>query len=125
MGHTKTDCGKSLILEREKELGGILNQCIHNGFGLHTFREELTGSEYAWRYITQLQGTSIEIMTDVMVLDIAAEDHEAETVHVPVAQSASRETGPVVYENMETEAPPAGDVRSKQIGAFPKKLFFP
>ena len=39
-----------LILERDKELGGILNQCIHNGFGLHTFQEELTGPEYAGRY---------------------------------------------------------------------------
>ena len=38
-----------LILERDKELGGILNQCIHNGFGLHTFQEELTGPEYAKR----------------------------------------------------------------------------
>ena len=40
-----------LILERDRELGGILNQCIHNGFGLHTFQEELTGPEYAARYI--------------------------------------------------------------------------
>ena len=43
-----------LILERDKELGGILNQCIHNGFGLHTFQEELTGPEYAGRFITQV-----------------------------------------------------------------------
>ena len=41
--------GSILILERDKELGGILNQCIHNGFGLHTFNEELTGPEYALR----------------------------------------------------------------------------
>ena len=40
-----------LILERDSQLGGILNQCIHNGFGLHTFKEELTGPEYAARYI--------------------------------------------------------------------------
>ena len=40
-----------LIIERDNELGGILNQCIHNGFGLHTFKEELTGPEYAGRYI--------------------------------------------------------------------------
>ena len=44
-----------LILERDEVLGGILNQCIHNGFGLHTFKEELTGPEYAWRYIEQIQ----------------------------------------------------------------------
>ena len=42
-----------LILERDNKLGGILNQCIHNGFGLHTFREELTGPEYADRFIRQ------------------------------------------------------------------------
>ena len=44
-----------LILERDRELGGILNQCIHNGFGLHTFKEELTGPEYAGRFIKQAE----------------------------------------------------------------------
>jgi thioredoxin reductase len=44
-----------LILERDKELGGILNQCIHNGFGLHTFKEELTGPEYAARFTEQVE----------------------------------------------------------------------
>ena len=44
-----------LILERDKELGGILNQCVHNGFGLHTFKEELTGPEYAHRFIEQVK----------------------------------------------------------------------
>ena len=44
-----------LILERDKELGGILNQCIHNGFGLHTFKEELTGPEYAVRYMDMVE----------------------------------------------------------------------
>ena len=44
-----------LILERDQELGGILNQCIHNGFGLHYFKEELTGPEYAGRFIELLQ----------------------------------------------------------------------
>ena len=43
-----------VILERDKELGGILNQCIHNGFGLHTFQEELTGPEYAERFMKQV-----------------------------------------------------------------------
>lgn len=47
---------KILILERDRELGGILNQCIHNGFGLHTFKEELTGPEYALRYIKKSTG---------------------------------------------------------------------
>lgn len=46
-----------LIIERDRELGGILNQCIHNGFGLHTFKEELTGPEYASRFIAQVGGT--------------------------------------------------------------------
>ena len=46
----KEGAGRVLILERDKELGGILNQCIHNGFGLHHFKEELTGPEYAGRF---------------------------------------------------------------------------
>lgn len=48
-----------LILERDNELGGILNQCIHNGFGLHTFKEELTGPEYAARFVTQVRELGI------------------------------------------------------------------
>ena len=60
-----------LILERAHELGGILNQCIHNGFGLHTFNEELTGPEYAERFEKQLEGLNIKCMLDTMVLDIA------------------------------------------------------
>lgn len=61
-----------LMLERDKELGGILNQCIHNGFGLHTFKEELTGPEYAARYIAQVQERSIEVKLNTMVMDISA-----------------------------------------------------
>lgn len=61
---------KILIIERDKELGGILNQCIHNGFGLHTFKEELTGPEYAGRFINMVEGTNIEVMLDTMVLEI-------------------------------------------------------
>ncbi|MGL5647670.1 MAG: NAD(P)/FAD-dependent oxidoreductase [Clostridium sp.] len=59
-----------LIIERDIELGGILNQCIHNGFGLHTFREELTGPEYAERFINLVNNTDIEVMLDTMVLEI-------------------------------------------------------
>lgn len=59
-----------LILERDKVLGGILNQCIHNGFGLHYFKEELTGPEYAGRFIDMLEGTGIEVKLDTMVLHI-------------------------------------------------------
>ena len=60
-----------LILERDSELGGILNQCIHNGFGLHTFKEELTGPEYAERYAEQVEAMEIPVETDTMVLDIS------------------------------------------------------
>lgn len=59
-----------LIVERDKELGGILNQCIHNGFGLHYFKEELTGPEYAGRFIEKLAGSGIQVQLDTMVLDI-------------------------------------------------------
>ena len=60
-----------LILERDKELGGILNQCIHNGFGLHTFQEELTGPEYAQRFINQVEAREIEYLLNTMVMDIS------------------------------------------------------
>ena len=50
-----------LILERDNELGGILNQCIHNGFGLHRFGEQLTGPEYAGRYIEMLRSTGVRV----------------------------------------------------------------
>lgn len=62
-----------LILERDKELGGILNQCIHNGFGLHTFKEELTGPEYAGRFIDQAKELDIEYKLNTMVMDIRAD----------------------------------------------------
>ena len=61
---------KILLIERDKELGGILNQCIHNGFGLHTFKEELTGPEYAERFINMVKNTNIEVKLDTMVLEI-------------------------------------------------------
>ena len=60
-----------LILERGHELGGILNQCIHNGFGLHTFKEELTGPEYAGRFIEQVKALGIPYKLNTMVLDLA------------------------------------------------------
>ncbi|MFT8348059.1 NAD(P)/FAD-dependent oxidoreductase [Clostridium saccharoperbutylacetonicum] len=62
---------KILILERDNELGGILNQCIHNGFGLHTFKEELTGPEYASRFIDMVKDTDIEVKLNTMVLEIS------------------------------------------------------
>ncbi len=63
-----------LILERDDTLGGILNQCIHNGFGLHRFKEELTGPEYAARYEDFLASTSVEVRSRTMAIDLTA-DH--------------------------------------------------
>lgn len=62
-----------VILERDTALGGILNQCIHNGFGLHTFHEELTGPEYAGRFAEKVRGLEIEVRLDTMVLEISGE----------------------------------------------------
>ena len=75
-----------LIIERDKELGGILNQCIHNGFGLHRFKEELTGPEYAARFIEMLRDTDIEVLTDTMVLEI----NKDKEVHVISSQDGYR-----------------------------------
>ena len=61
-----------LILERDRELGGILNQCIHNGFGLHTFKEELTGPEYAERFIGQVKELNVEYKLHTMVMNISS-----------------------------------------------------
>ena len=60
-----------LIIERDKELGGILNQCIHAGFGLHTFGQELTGPEYAGRFISRVQQLHIPYLLRTMVLDLS------------------------------------------------------
>lgn len=60
-----------LILEREAELGGILNQCIHNGFGLHTFKEELTGPEYAARYVEEVKKRNIEYRLNATVINVS------------------------------------------------------
>ena len=70
LGARKYGIQDILIVERDKELGGILNQCIHNGFGLHTFKEELTGPEYAGRYIDQVKEAAIPYVTDTMVISI-------------------------------------------------------
>ena len=66
-------CRSICIVERDRELGGILNQCIHNGFGLHYFKEELTGPEYAGRFIEMLHQTGVDVRLDAMVLDITAD----------------------------------------------------
>ena len=66
------ECGvkKIIILERAASLGGILEQCIHTGFGLHYFGEELSGPEYAYRFIEQVEKTDIEVKVNTMVLEI-------------------------------------------------------
>gem|GEM_PF-4744469 len=67
----KNGIEKILLLERDRELGGILQQCIHNGFGLHIFKKELTGPEYAENFINELRCLNIEYMLDTMVLDVS------------------------------------------------------
>ena len=81
-----------LILERDRELGGILNQCIHNGFGLHTFGEELTGPEYAARFIAQAMDRRIEYMLNTMVVDISA-FHTGEPLPVKKVTAINSEDG--------------------------------
>lgn len=78
---------KILLLERDTELGGILNQCIHNGFGLHYFGEELTGPEYAGRFVERLSKTGVEVYTNTMVLDL----REDKTVCFTGPQTGYRE----------------------------------
>lgn len=70
------ECGveKIIILERAETLGGILEQCIHTGFGLHYFGEELSGPEYAGKFISQVNETDIVVKTDTMVLDVSKEN---------------------------------------------------
>jgi len=84
-----------LILERDKELGGILNQCIHNGFGVHSFKEELTGPEYAGRYIEMLNSTKVDHKLDTMVLSIT---NSGDVKHV---EAINTEEG---YLSLETKA---------------------
>lgn len=60
-----------LLLERNDDLGGILNQCIHNGFGLHHFKQELTGPEYAGRFIRQIEGSGVRVLCGAMALELA------------------------------------------------------
>lgn len=66
-------CRSICIVERDRHLGGILNQCIHNGFGLHYFKEELTGPEYAGRFIDMLRQTRVDVRLDAMVLQVTPE----------------------------------------------------
>ncbi len=67
-----------LVLERDRKLGGILQQCIHNGFGLHRFGEELTGPEYAQRFLDRVETAGIAVQTEAMVLSLGADGRRIE-----------------------------------------------
>ena len=85
------------MVERDKELGGILNQCIHNGFGLHRFQEELTGPEYAGRFLEMLRATGVQVQLDTMALQLVPGQAGApHTVHCVSAQHG--------YQALETAA---------------------
>jgi len=71
LGARKSGAGDILIIDREVEAGGILNQCIHSGFGLHYFKEELTGPEYAERFIQNIRSDNVDLLTDSYVIDIS------------------------------------------------------
>ena len=83
-----------LVVERDREPGGILNQCIHSGFGLHYFKEELTGPEYAGRFLRMLSETGVELWTDTTVLELTQERR----VHMvsPALGSRVEEAGSVI-----------------------------
>lgn len=83
MGAYDSGIRDMVILEREPRLGGILNQCVHNGFGLHTFKEELTGPEYAQRFIDQVLKRNIECLVGTTVINVT---HEKEVTYVNAEQ---------------------------------------
>jgi len=92
MGARKSGAGDILIIDREVEAGGILNQCIHSGFGLHYFKEELTGPEYAERFIDDVLSDNVDILTDSYVIDISP------------ALQLEIISGPYGYLNLQTKA---------------------
>ncbi|WP_165846501.1 NAD(P)/FAD-dependent oxidoreductase [Candidatus Cryosericum hinesii] len=71
----KTGAQDVLVIERAQELGGILQQCIHNGFGLQTFKKDLTGPTYAQRFIDELAGLHVDTLLDAMALNVTSERH--------------------------------------------------
>ena len=89
----KNKIDKILILERDCELGGILNQCIHNGFGLHTFKEELTGPEYAGRFIKEVKELGIEYRLNTMVMDISTGDESENGSNDKIVTAMNRTDG--------------------------------
>ena len=83
-----------LIVERDVRLGGILNQCIHNGFGLHTFKEELTGPEYAARYISQVEELGVPYRLSTIVTDLQLADDG----HTKTVTTMDEQGGLTIYE---------------------------
>ena len=77
----KVGTQKVLLVERDHALGGILQQCIHPGFGLHIFDEELTGPEYAYRFIEQIKPLGIDVLINTMVLEIYSDDNRLYAVN--------------------------------------------
>jgi len=77
----KVGSQKVLLVERDSALGGILKQCIHPGFGLHLFDEELTGPEYAYRFIEQIQPSGVDVLLNTMVLEIHSDDNRLYAVN--------------------------------------------
>ncbi len=73
LGARRAGAGKVLLLEREKRLGGILNQCVHDGFGLFLYKETISGPEYAERLAEDVAREPIEVETGAMVLDLSPE----------------------------------------------------
>ena len=82
MGARQNGVGDILILEREDNMGGILQQCIHAGFGLHVFKEELTGPEYAHRYLQRIIESEIAMLTHACVLDIVTKDDASHELYI-------------------------------------------
>lgn len=83
---------KVVILEKDATLGGILNQCIHNGFGLHEFNEQLTGPEYAYRFIEMLKDSKVEVKLNTVVTNLTKEKHIIYTNEKEGYQEISAET---------------------------------
>ena len=83
----ETGIDNVLILERDRCLGGILNQCIHNGFGLHTFKEELTGPEYAKRYEDMVVAKGIPYKTDTFVLSVESSTADNKSIKIVTAMN--------------------------------------
>jgi len=78
-----------LVIERDSVPGGILNQCIHNGFGLHTFREELTGPEYAARFLRRAEELGVAIRLSTMVLSLTNERSPLRAANAAWSSSAA------------------------------------